>query len=86
MTLDQLRQRHLAPVGGLSSDYVFNLMAWQLSGAPFTFPLLTVSSLRTLLSSTPKTSLSWDPMEYVLVGRLSADNLQPLLTFYNAIL
>ena len=86
VTLDQLRRRHLAPVGILSRDYVFNLMAWQFSGAPFTFPLLTISSLRTLLINTRHTSPYRDVIEYVLLGCLYDDNLQPLLTFYNVVL
>ena len=60
-------------------------MAWQLSGAPFTFPLLTVSSLWTLLNNTPHTSPYRDQIEYALLSRLPDDNLQPLLTFYNAV-
>ena len=86
VTLDQWRQRHLALVGSLCRDFVSNLMAWQLSGAPFTFPLLTVSSLRNLLNNTPHTSPYRNLIEYVLLGRLSDDNLQPLLTFYNVVL
>ena len=84
--LDQLRQRHLTPVGSLSQDYVSNLMAWQPLRTPFIFPLLTVALLRDLLHDTPHTSPYRDLIEYVLLRRLSADNLHPLLTFYNAAL
>ena len=86
VTLDQLHRRHLVPVSSLSRDYVSNVMAWQLSGAPFTFPLLAVSSLRTLLNYTPHTSPYRNLIEYVLLGRLSYDNMQPLLIFYNVVL
>ena len=86
VTLDQLRQRHLVPVGNVSRDYASKLMAWQPTSTPFTFPLLTVSSVRNMLNNTPHTPASRDLMEYVLLGRMSDDDLQQLLTFYNVVL
>ena len=71
VTLEQLCQRHLTPIGSLS---------------PFTFPLLIVALLRDLLNITPHTSPYRDLIVYVLLRGLSDDNLQPLLAFYNAVL
>ena len=86
VTLDQLCQRHLAPLSSLSVPYIRNMMGWAHLSDSFRFPLLTVPAIRLILDQTPHTTPFRDLVEYVLLRRLSDANLVVPVSFYNLLL